>query len=59
MAGREAMLINPDDETEESSSEKDSLDTSEPIAREPDMSADRLKEYLEHLRPEDFGKFNL
>lgn len=24
-----------------------------------EMSADQLKEYLENLRPEDFGKFNL
>jgi bifunctional DNase/RNase len=23
-----------------------------------DMSAEQLKAYLEHLRPEDFGKFN-
>ena len=24
-----------------------------------ELSADQLKEYLENLRPEDFGKFNL
>jgi uncharacterized protein len=24
-----------------------------------EMSADQLKEYLENLRPEDFGKFNM
>ena len=24
-----------------------------------ELSAEKLKEYLEHLRPEDFGKFNL
>ncbi|HWH50406.1 MAG TPA: bifunctional nuclease family protein [Gemmatimonadaceae bacterium] len=24
-----------------------------------ELSAEQLKEYLEHLRPEDFGKFNL
>jgi len=24
-----------------------------------EMSAEQLKEYLENLRPEDFGKFNM
>ena len=24
-----------------------------------ELSAEQLKAYLEHLRPEDFGKFNL
>jgi bifunctional DNase/RNase len=24
-----------------------------------EMSADQLKEYLENMRPEDFGKFNM
>jgi hypothetical protein len=26
---------------------------------EPDSSAETLKQYLENLRPEDFGKFNM
>jgi hypothetical protein len=30
-----------------------------PNAGEDVLSADQLKEYLENLRPEDFGKFNL
>src|SRR5687768_5836170 len=33
-----------------------------PIAQaedEPDASAETLKQYLENLRPEDFGKFNM
>ncbi|MCR4341740.1 MAG: bifunctional nuclease family protein [Gemmatimonadaceae bacterium] len=33
-----------------------------PIAQpedEPDSSAESLKQYLENLRPEDFGKFNM
>ena len=33
-----------------------------PIARpedDPDTSAETLKQYLENLRPEDFGKFNM
>jgi bifunctional DNase/RNase len=31
------------------------------ILAEPseEMSADQLKEYLENMRPEDFGKFNM
>ena len=28
-------------------------------AEATELSAEQLKEYLEHLRPEDFGKFNL
>lgn len=31
----------------------------DPNAGEDVLSADQLKEYLENLRPEDFGKFNL
>lgn len=30
-----------------------------PTAEPGELSADQLKEYLENLRPEDFGKFNL
>ena len=49
------MLVEEDDESEDA----------EPlnlpgIARDAsELSAEQLKEYLEHLRPEDFGKFNL
>lgn len=28
-------------------------------SEQTELSADQLKEHLEHLRPEDFGKFNL
>lgn len=31
----------------------------EPTGEPGELSADQLKEYLENLRPEDFGKFNL
>ena len=47
------MLADDDDETAE-------FET--PIAEVGDaseLSAEQLKKYLEHLRPEDFGKFNL
>ena len=30
-----------------------------PAEDEPDASAETLKQYLENLRPEDFGKFNM
>jgi bifunctional DNase/RNase len=30
-----------------------------PVAETDELSAEKLKEYLEKLRPEDFGKFNL
>jgi bifunctional DNase/RNase len=30
-----------------------------PVGEPGELSADQLKEYLENLRPEDFGKFNL
>ncbi|HKW46156.1 MAG TPA: bifunctional nuclease family protein [Gemmatimonadaceae bacterium] len=51
----EALLssIEVEEQTEDSSSAPATFaDTSE-------LSADQLKEYLENLRPEDFGKFNL
>jgi hypothetical protein len=41
-----------DDQTDESPGAPATSDTGE-------LSADQLKEYLENLRPEDFGKFNL
>src|SRR5690349_23103362 len=33
--------------------------TAGPTSETGELSADQLKEYLENLRPEDFGKFNL
>ena len=44
--------IEVEDQTDESSAPTTASDASE-------LSADQLKEYLENLRPEDFGKFNL
>lgn len=58
MFASENLLMLPDDNETESSESFSSpgvgqaTDTSE-------LSAEQLKEYLEHLRPEDFGKFNL
>ena len=50
----EALLssIEVEDQGDESSAPMAAPDASE-------LSADQLKEYLENLRPEDFGKFNL
>jgi bifunctional DNase/RNase len=45
--------IEVEDQSEESSS------APSPAADASELSADQLKEYLENLRPEDFGKFNL
>jgi bifunctional DNase/RNase len=50
----ESLLMQINDIDEDGA---DSIVPSEPP--ESDNSADRLKEYLEHLRPEDFGKFKL
>ena len=44
--------IEVEDQSDESSAPTTAADASE-------LSADQLKEYLENLRPEDFGKFNL
>lgn len=52
----ESLLIEPGEE-EESVSEEISLH-GQP-AESTELSAEQLKEYLAHLRPEDFGKFNL
>ncbi len=49
----EALLssIEVEDQSDESSAPA--------MSEEGELSADQLKEYLENLRPEDFGKFNL
>jgi len=51
----EALLstIELDEQTDESP------EAPTPTTGEDVLSADQLKEYLENLRPEDFGKFNL
>jgi len=54
----ESLLVVPDDDEEEQSDESFAA----PASSEPDtseLSAEELKKYLEHLRPEDFGKFSL
>jgi len=51
------LLVEPGDEEDESMTEEISLPGLS--AESSELSAEQLKEYLEHLRPEDFGKFNL
>jgi len=53
----ESLLVEQDDDEDDTLSEEIQLPGS---AVEPsELSAEQLKEYLEQLRPEDFGKFNL
>src|SRR5687768_14484570 len=46
---------------EDATEETETWSTPEPKAAEPsdEMTPDQLKSYLENLRPEDFGKFNI
>src|SRR5512133_15735 len=53
----ESLLVEPGDDEDDSMSEELTL-PGQPTAS-TELSAEQLKEYLEHLRPEDFGKFNL
>ena len=56
----EALLALPDESEEDSSVESISPGDATPTGGESsELSAEELKEHLEHLRPEDFGKFNL
>ena len=61
----EARIFAQDDLLERAAieiTEEETTGDAEPPRREPPsegMDAEQLKEYLERLRPEDFGKFNL
>jgi bifunctional DNase/RNase len=48
-----------DDDEEETSAADAAARESERRAGEAALDAEQLKAYLENLRPEDFGKFNL
>lgn len=52
----EALLADADDVEDDSGVETMSAPDSNEGSQ---LSAEQLKQYLEHLRPEDFGKFNL
>ena len=47
------------EESDESSSEEPSFSGGAEQSAQLDLSAEQLKEYLEKMRPEDFGKFHL
>jgi len=53
----ESLLVEPGDDEEDSMNEEINLPGLSSESSE--LTAEQLKEYLEHLRPEDFGKFNL
>lgn len=54
----ESLLTAVAAEAEEDEDETDSGPDLTPAATD-ELSAEQLKEYLENMRPEDFGKFNL
>ncbi|HEY0971413.1 MAG TPA: bifunctional nuclease family protein [Gemmatimonadales bacterium] len=47
------------DDEEEESAEDEAIGESRRLSDAQSLSAEQLKAYLENLRPEDFGKFNL
>jgi bifunctional DNase/RNase len=52
----ESLLMEQEEESEENAFNPSEA---EAAREEMELSAEQLKAYLEHLRPEDFGKFNL
>ena len=52
----DSLLVEPGEDEEETAGE---VSLPGPTSESSELSAEQLKEYLEHLRPEDFGKFNL
>jgi len=57
MFASESLLVLPDDDEEDDESKSTFI--APPSDEGAELSAEQLKEHLEHLRPEDFGKFNL
>ncbi len=55
----EALLMVADEEDELQGGETFSAPDTTPNPEGSGLSAEQLKEHLEHLRPEDFGKFKL
>jgi bifunctional DNase/RNase len=56
---QESLLTTIEDGDDDAESESETADAAEPVADADELSAEQLKAYLEKLRPEDFGKFNL
>ena len=57
MFAAESLLVRADDESDDAESETFTPPSSR-TGEGGGLSAEQLKEHLEHLRPEDFGKFN-
>jgi len=57
MFAAESLLVRADDESDDGESETFTPPSSR-AGEGGGLSAEQLKEHLEHLRPEDFGKFN-
>ena len=55
----ESLLVHEEESEGEESPSQFDVSKSEAAREAAELSAEQLKEYLEHLRPEDFGKFNL
>jgi len=51
------LLLSPDEDTENVPGATPSTDIADDFQGETRLDAERLKEYLSRLRPEDFGKF--
>lgn len=54
----ESLLVTADDEDEEEDAAGESFTRPQAPLDPQELNAEELKRYLEHLRPEDFGKFN-
>jgi bifunctional DNase/RNase len=59
MFAAESLLSSPDEIEDDSGGEPFSTQHGGEAGEGSELSAEQLKQHLEHLRPEDFGKFNL
>jgi uncharacterized protein len=55
----ESLLVSDEDEDPDAGESFSTPGMDAPLIESSELSAEQLKEYLEHLRPEDFGKFKL
>ncbi len=53
----ESLMMQPEEGEEDETTDAFTAPAGE--APSGELTAEQLKEHLEHLRPEDFGKFNL
>jgi uncharacterized protein len=55
----ESLLVIPEDDEQEQDGETFTAPAAGEGGSAAELSAEQLKEHLEHLRPEDFGKFKV